>query len=406
MSDQNPNETADERDDTPVEPTAEQPQSDEPTAEQPQATPEPPAEQPVAEDPVPVAAPSGGGDLWAGPVAQPVEQLPGSVRAEVEPDRDRRLLPGWNRPDPRSRPRDPAGSYPRHEADDLLPLTDEPLVIRSASPLAVSSSPRLGGTSAVVDIGDGPLPEAPQIARFQFVLGALIAVAVAGLLLLGYGLVNVLDDANSSSSSEGSAPWSAWAPTTSDTKAGAAQIAQHVGAEYKLPSGQQIVAVTGGNPEVAGLPLTVVLKHSPAQGGDYQIVNDKGVMYRLCGLGDKCAIAEGTASTERHLLLRREALELALYSFRYLKGVDQVVVLMPPKKGDPPEQALFFQKRDFSKEIDAPLGSTLVGATPGVTTMTSSPNASLVDKLTLDSLFKFSFQQENSDSSAFIVLER
>jgi len=36
---------------------------------------------------------------------------------------------------------------------------------------------------------------------------------------------------------------------------GPTQIAEHVGREYRLPEGGQLVAVTGGPMEIAGLPL-------------------------------------------------------------------------------------------------------------------------------------------------------
>ena len=53
-------------------------------------------------------------------------------------------------------------------------------------------------------------------------------------------------------------------------------------------------------------------------------------VYNLCGLGTSCAIAAGTPSLAGELLLRREALELALYTFRYIHGVDSVVAILPP----------------------------------------------------------------------------
>ena len=53
-------------------------------------------------------------------------------------------------------------------------------------------------------------------------------------------------------------------------------------------------------------------------------------------MGDKCSIGTGKPSEERTLLLRREALELALYTFRYAKDVKQVIaILPPPPKKDP-----------------------------------------------------------------------
>jgi hypothetical protein len=332
---------------------------------------------------------------------RPVEQVPGAVRAGATPE-SARLLPGWNRPDPRRRPRDPAGSFPRFQPDDLLPHTEEPLVIHARPSVALPSMLSTGGTSAAADVSEGPLPEPPQASRFQFVLGAMVAVAVAGLLLLGVALVG--DGTTTRTIEITGPPWSAWAPHQGGVD-GPTQIAQHVGPEYKGADGRQLVAVTGGPLEVAGLPLTVALRQSAAQGGQIQLFEGKGVLYRLCGLGEKCSIASGKPSTERHLLLRREALELALYSFRYLKDVNQVVVFMPPKKGDDPSQALFFRPSDVARELGRPLTSTLSGRTPSVRSMPRSPNAKLVDTLTYQSLFQFSLTQANQDARAFLVLD-
>ena len=47
-------------------------------------------------------------------------------------------------------------------------------------------------------------------------------------------------------------------------------------------------------------------------------------------LGKGGRLRDSKPSKARHRLLRREALELALYSFRYLPDVTMVVTLMPP----------------------------------------------------------------------------
>jgi len=166
------------------------------------------------------------------------------------------------------------------------------------------------------------------------------------------------------------------------------------------------VAVTGGPLEIAGLPVTVALRQTPAQGGDIKLIDGTGVLYRMCGLGEKCAIDSGKASTSRHLLLRREALELALYSFRYL-AVDEAVVFLPPRKGEDPTQAVYFRRADadLRNAVAKPLDATLVRQTPSVSGVTRSPDAQLVNTITTPKLFTFSFTQANQDARAFLVLD-
>jgi hypothetical protein len=246
-----------------------------------------------------------------------------------------------------------------------------------------------------------PIDVTPHAARFQFIYGVLIAIAVTAVAATAY-LVG-----HDRGSAQPVGPfWSAWAPT----KGGGnplRQISNHVGPEYRLPGGQQLVAVTGGPMEVAGFPLTIALREDPTNNNNITLISGSdGVLYRLCGLGPKCAIDHGKPSTERHLLLRREALELALYTFRYIRGVNDVVVLMPPRLGEDPSQALFFRLKDVVPELDRPLDRSLAARTPSIRGVAASPDAPLVDRITTASLFKFSLTQANQDNQAFLVLDR
>jgi hypothetical protein len=157
-----------------------------------------------------------------------------------------------------------------------------------------------------------------------------------------------------------------------------------------------------------------VALRSAASGGDVEFVDGTGVMYTLNGLGPRGSIPTGTPSEERHLLLRREALELALYTFRYRDGVDIVVALLPPPPPDrsapaaqPPQtQALFFRPGDLRSELSVPLRSTIPEPTPRPETLTlGSDEARRIEDLTRSNLFLASFQQ-GQDTSAFLVLDR
>src|ERR671930_674483 len=59
-------------------------------------------------------------------------------------------------------------------------------------------------------------------------------------------------------------PWSAWKPTASGDQA-LAQIAEHVAPAYRLPTGQQIVAVGGGALQIAGNPGKNLLRPTPRE---------------------------------------------------------------------------------------------------------------------------------------------
>jgi hypothetical protein len=258
--------------------------------------------------------------------------------------------------------------------------------------------PQRAGAATGTAVAPAHRVESPFAPRFQFLTGVLIAVGVASVALMV-----ALALAPGRTQRQGP-DWSPWRPTEQGP-AGAVQIAGYVSRQYRLPGRRQLVAVTGGPLEAAGLPLTVALRQSPSQGGNIELIEGDGVLYRLCGLGEKCSIPYGKPSRRRHLLLRREALELALYSFRYLDGVDDVAVFMPPPPGQDPKQALFFRRADLRAQLQAPLRATLPRPVPSLHNVTASPNARFVNELTTSTLFQFSLTQANQDDRAFLVLE-
>lgn len=330
------------------------------------------------------------------------------------------------RSDPRLRPPDPAGTQPKFDEASLVPSDEAPLladaeVIDStaeeelseagdavaAEPFEVAHAAEPGELAGRANLlperraaaGLGPVAatvETPHAPRFQFALGALIAFAVAAIALTGALLINHKNP-------PAPAFWSSWHPTAVGGNP-AQQIADHVGAEYRLPSRHELAAVTGGPLEVAGLPMTVALRSDPNNGGNITLVSGTGVLYRLCGLGAKCAIDEGKPTIARHLLLQREALELALYTFRYVSNVNQVVVFLPPPPGKDPSQALFFRPSDLSQSLSHPLYDTLTARTPSTTSVTRSADASIVDRLTTPTLYSFNLTQSNQDASVYLVL--
>jgi len=305
----------------------------------------------------------------------------------------------------RRQPQDPAGTQPRYDPASLLPAAPVPDDVVDADVVEEREEEREDLLPARRRGGGAPEPVAAAkhstfAPRFHFLTGALMAVGLAALA----GVVLFIVAPNNGSGDNGVKNWSNWAPTTGGT-AGAEQIAQHVGIQYKLPNGRQIVNVGVTGLEIQGVPLSVAVRKDAAQGGDIKVFDDSGIIYHLCGLGQSCAIDSGKASIERGLLLRREALELALYSFRYLGDVHQIVVFMPPVKGKTPTQALFFREGDVARELDRPLNASLSSRVPGVTEVTNSPDAGLVQQITSPKTFDFSLTGDQTSQRGFIVLD-
>ena len=253
-----------------------------------------------------------------------------------------------------------------------------------------------------------PLGPSRYRSRFGFVVGALIGVALAAV---GLGAILALDASEQAPADT----WSRWHPTGSDELDAAKQIAEHVGVKYRLGDADQLVAVQSSGMEVADRPLSVALR-TASVGGDIELIEGNGVMYTLNGLGKHGSIPGGKPSEERHLLLRREALELALYTFRYADDVDMVVALLPPappKANEQeaagqlsPVQALFYRPGDLRGELGVPLRATVPELTPRPGQIDlAEPEAKRIDALTRSNLFRASFQQ-GQDASVFLVLER
>lgn len=227
-----------------------------------------------------------------------------------------------------------------------------------------------------------------SLAYFGLALIVSASIATLGILLKG--------------PSAGSGPeWSSWQPTANGID-GARQIAQHVGARYRLPSGSQITANLVSPLEVSGVRLSQIAVRNGTEARDVQFYNARrNAPYTLCGLGAGCAILEGKASRERQRLIRRQALELALYSFQYL-SVDSVLAYLPPPKGKQVEDVVFLRKADVSPALQQPLALTLPAPAPFVSGRIT-PDAGVVDSLTAERVFKVTFQQI-PDGTALVVL--
>jgi len=355
-----------------------------------------------------------------------------------------------DRPDPRKRPPDPAGTQPKWDPDDLLPREtpraasgrlwatapegeeeeeeadegDAPgrvAVAATAAPAAEAGASAGAGAaaagSATVEDADDAARHSRYSARFQFLLGALLAVGIASVALLAAVLAGGKDD--TTIVLKAGPAWSPWRPSATSGTAAANQIASHVGGEYKLPNGRQLVGVVGGPLEVQQVPVTIAIQQPAAQGGAVSFLDDgAGVMYRMNGIGTADSRIPGRPSTDRHLLLRREALELALYSFHYL-GVSEAVVLFPPsvrqvrsattgklvqQKADP--TALLFRRsqRDVQTALARPLSATLSAKTPTVSGVTRSPDRPAVEAITDDKTYTYKLQEANTDLRLFLVL--
>lgn len=266
-------------------------------------------------------------------------------------------------------------------ADDLTAPGPPPVLEETplARPLAFGQQQSFGGRFRTVYVG----------------LALVLAGTAAGFYLL----------VSAPSGSSGGRSWSAWRPTASGD-AGQQQIADHVASRYRLTDGKQLVAVLATPPQVQGITIRAIAIQtgSGTSSSDIKILPaDGGVMYALCGLGQNCAIPEGTPSLDRARLLRREALELALYTFEYESSVRSVIAFLPPKPGSQPTYLLFFARNDLSAELRQPLVQTLAPTTKLVEGEKASAEGGVVDRLTAPYLYQFSFKQTQAGDPVIVL---
>jgi hypothetical protein len=287
-------------------------------------------------------------------------------------------------------PPSPAGRPPIDSMEDVRSSAQ----LEDAAQLGADAPPEHHGPS-------------PYRGRFGFALGVLAGVAVCAA-----ALTVVLATAPGDTGPPLAKHWSAWQPETTRMAEGAQDIAAHIGLEYKLDDGGQLTQVRSSRLEFEGSPLGVAVR---PKGGELQFLEGDGLLYVLNGLGANGAVAGGKPTKARGRLLMREALELALYSFRYLDDVTMVAVLLPPSAQNDttpstgtsqsdPTRAMFYRPGDLLAQLQVPLSRTLSPQTPRPKTMTRAESAR-VDSLALRNLFLASIQPLKEDQTYLVLAE-
>ena len=275
----------------------------------------------------------------------------------------------------------------------------------------------------------------PHAGRFRIATAILVGLAVGALVVAAAVAVT-----GRSTTAHGP-KWSAWAPTDNGTQ-GATEIADYLAPFYRISSTDQLALVTVVNLETqsaaaaaqaaaangttapASTGLQIAVRPSPTSSA-VSLLTGNTIAYNLCGFGGKnCTIGVGQPSTSRLLLLRREALELALYTFKYISGTQNVVAVLPPghtqvtstlskslptsntsSTSQPIDIAVLFERQELQPLLSQPLSAVLPGPVPPtVAQMARAPEAGLVDQVTARGLFSEQLQQAQ-DGTRLIVLD-
>jgi hypothetical protein len=183
-------------------------------------------------------------------------------------------------------------------------------------------------------------------------------------------------------------PWSSWKPQAESIGGTAQAIASHIGGTYRLPDGRQLARIVLSAPNQAANFEAIALADRTNAVTVYPSTGT--VFYTLCGTEQNCRLdSESPAGADA---LRREALELALYTLKYAKVAD-VAVFFPPPQGDKKNtNVFFFPREDFTQQLTRPLKLTLPHATSTTRGRVSSKELQTIDELTGGRRFHFSVE--------------
>jgi hypothetical protein len=286
-------------------------------------------------------------------------------------------------------------------------------------------STRNAPSSPVPQTGD--LPRSPHSDKFRVVLAGLIGIALGAIAVAAAVLISHANNAENSTSASAASSgdtlsWSSWRPTATGN-AGASQIADYIAPFYRLSTSQQLAVITpistttldASTGSFTGSGLTVALNASSTSTtsqSSLRPLSGETVGYDLCGQsGSDCSVG-GTASTVRMLLLRREALELALYTFKYLPKSENVVAVLPPghetgaKASKKVTVAVLFDRAELAPLLTEPVDATLTEDPPGVAQLNAwkkTEEAGLVDTVTSRSLFSERVEAQQDGGSLLIL---
>jgi hypothetical protein len=169
--------------------------------------------------------------------------------------------------------------------------------------------------------------------------------------------------------------WSAWKPSGSQT-AMLRQIADRIPQAYRQ-DGKQLTVSTAQplsiTTEQGEVPINTVFvlpdtSRGLAEEDDIDRYDGGSVAsFALCGVGggEACSMA-GKPSPARLTLIGRQALELSLYTLKYVDGIDSVMVFMPPAPDGQPTGTVFLTRDDVRSELRRPLTEVLPTAVPTV----------------------------------------
>jgi hypothetical protein len=237
-------------------------------------------------------------------------------------------------------------------------------------------------------------PRSPYSKQFM-IATLLVAAGFAGVLVVFGFLV---------SKETSKQAWSEYTPRGGNIYQRAQNLVDHVAPRYRHEGAP--VAVVQAQPLLYRDAVVdgIAFAKPPLRqvGGwltDFEPSN--GTMaYVMCGRARSCGLPQDRAS-DIGLLLQRQSLELALYTFKYWPDVRSVVTLLPPDQELSP--AVFIRRRHVEEFLDRPLNATLPSRDQLTADSLTGAELELLDRVVGNNTFASQFEQAPNGRTLFLL---
>lgn len=215
--------------------------------------------------------------------------------------------------------------------------------------------------------------------------------------------------------------WSKFKPTGSPV-AMQRQIATQVSSEYKSSTTDKLVTVIPGGlaatkfvqsasgTQSVQVPITSIAVEPDVSTGQHETSDitflspGSTVGYEMCGLGDSqqnCGLTSLSRANPDGVL-RREAVELALYTLKYVPGTNAVISYLPaPANPRKAAKAVLILRKDVTRNLGHPLTETL---TPQEVVLgTGVPDGAQVGRLTAARIYTSNYQTLPDGTSVLVL---
>jgi len=188
--------------------------------------------------------------------------------------------------------------------------------------------------------------------------------------------------------------WSSYTPKGGDVYTKAQNTADHVAPAYKY-NGEPIAVVQAQpllyqDAVVDGIAFTRQPFRKIGSPFKQFVPSGSTIAYVFCGAAPRCGLAS-TGAQDTVPMLRRETLELALYTFKYTPSVESIVGLLPPSGTS--NYAIYLRRKNFAKELSKPLDATLPEHKVLTYQRLSPVEKATIDRLTMKNTYQSQFSQ-------------